>query len=119
MLRLEDERLLPRRLKGKILIQRNQHPQGNNLQITDFEGLRGMVEGSLWKSKRGRAAFDARLELKTGLYHSTGQYVSGKFSLGARFNNLRTTLFYFDGYGKDLSTYHLRTKYVGFGLELR
>ena len=92
---------------------------GNNVQITDFDGLRGMVEGSLWKSKRGRAAFDARLELKTGLYHSTGQYLSGKFSLGARFNNLRTTLFYFDGYGKDLSTYHLRTKYVGFGLELR
>ena len=92
---------------------------GNNVQITDFDGLRGMVEGSLWKSKRGRAAVDARLELKTGLYHSTGQYLSGKFSLGARFNNLRTTLFYFDGYGKDLSTYHLRTKYVGFGLELR
>ncbi|NCF17924.1 MAG: hypothetical protein GWP63_06750 [Haliea sp.] len=92
---------------------------GNNVQISDFDGLRGMVEGSLWKNRRGNLAFDARLELKTGLYHSPGQYLSGKFSLGARFNNLRTTLFYFDGYGKDLSTYHLRSKYVGFGLELR
>jgi len=91
----------------------------NNAQIADFDGLRGMVEGSLWKTKRGRAAFDARLEFKTGLYHSTGQYLSGKLSLGARFNNVRTTLFYFDGYGKDLSTYHLRSRYVGIGLELR
>ena len=92
---------------------------GNNLQISDFDGLRTMVEGSLWKTERGRVAFDTRLELKTGLYHSTGQYLSGKLSLGARFNNLRTTLFYFDGYGKDLSTYHLRSRYVGIGLELR
>ncbi len=92
---------------------------GNDLRISDFDGLRAMVEGSLWKYRRGRVAFDARLELKSGLYHSFGEYLSGKLSLGARFNNLRTTLFYFDGYGKDLSTYHLRSKYIGLGLEIR
>ncbi len=92
---------------------------GNSSDITDFDGLRGMVEGSLWKSRDDEIGIDARLEVKTGLYHSFGENVSGRISLGARIKNLRTTVFYFDGYGRDPSTYHLRTRYAGIGLELR
>lgn len=93
--------------------------ESNRVRITDFDGFRGMVEGSLWRSPATSLRIDARLELRTGLEHSTGQYWTGRFSLGAEWENLRATLFYFDGYGRDPSTYHLRTRYAGFGVELR
>jgi len=93
--------------------------EGNDARITDFDGLRGMVEGSLWRSPETSLHINARLELRTGLEHSTGQYWTGKLSLGAEWENLSATLFYFDGYGRDPSTYHLRTRYAGLGVELR
>ena len=45
--------------------------------------------------------------------------ISGLLSLGVAVENTRFMLFYPKGYGKDLSTYHIRTNYYGFGVELR
>ena len=92
---------------------------GNDLEIADFDGLRGMLERPLWRSADGRTQVDARLDLQTGLESSFAQYWSARLTLGAEWDNLRFVLFYFDGYGRDLSTYHLRTQYAGLGLELR
>ncbi|MCB1845129.1 MAG: hypothetical protein KDI09_19340, partial [Halioglobus sp.] len=83
------------------------------------DGLRGMLERPLWRSGDGRTQVDARLDVQTGLESSFAQYWSGRLTLGAEWDNLRLTLFYFDGYGRDPSTYHLRTQYAGLGLELR
>jgi len=92
---------------------------GNNSEITDFDGLRGMLERPLWRSDDGRTQVDARLDLQTGLENSFAQYLSARLTLAAEWDNVRLMLFYFDGYGRDPSTYHLRTQYAGLGLELR
>ena len=77
------------------------------------------VAAALLLAAAALAVAAARLELKTGLEHSMGEYLSGRLTLGAQFDNLRFALFYFNGYGRDPATYHLRTEYAGLGLELR
>lgn len=93
--------------------------EDTSTEITDFDGLRVMAERSFLVDAVSDISLDARLDLQTGLESSFGQYLSGRLTLGAKFDNLRLTAFYFNGYGRDLSTYHLRTEYAGFGLELR
>ncbi len=58
-----------------------------------------------------------RVELKSGTsdLDALGHF-GGKVSLGF-FDCL--TVFYFNGYGKEPSSYHLRSEYVGIGLEVR
>ncbi len=90
---------------------------GNDVKISDFDGLRGSIDGSFWNNNT--FSLDAKLDLVTGLEHSFGQYLSGRVTLGAKWDNVSLTLFYFDGYGRDPSTYHIRTQYAGLGFELR
>lgn len=90
--------------------------ESNSDVIGDFDGLRVAVDGSL--PDAGPLSLDARLELQTGLEHSFGQYVTGRLTLGAKWDNIRLTLFYFDGYGRDPSTYNVRTRYGGIGFAL-
>ncbi|GAB5451298.1 MAG: hypothetical protein Hals2KO_16260 [Halioglobus sp.] len=90
--------------------------ENDDSRITDYDGVRTMVQQSF---PFDNFSLDARLELKTGLEHSFGQYLSGRLSLGAKWENLHLTLFYFNGYGRDPSTYHLRSEYMGLGLVLK
>lgn len=91
--------------------------EGNHSRISDYDGLRGMIEAG-WQSRHYPFALNARLELKTNTTGSFAEHWTGKLTLGANFRNLRGTLFYFDGYGREPSTYHLRTRYAGLGIEL-
>lgn len=85
----------------------------NGAKIQDYDGLRLMFE------QRTPIPGDVglRLELKTGTAdgEALGNF-GGKVSLNW-WNCM--TLFYFNGYGKEPSSYHLRTEYIGFGLEFR
>ena len=45
--------------------------------------------------------------------------LTGRITLTKQIEGIPFSLFYFDGYGKELSTYHLRTQYAGIGLEFR
>lgn len=85
-------------------------------KIQDYDGLRFMYEHEIPTFKcKGRSA--VRLELKTGSsgFESLG-HLSAKISY--TFCNCMQ-IFYFNGYGKEPSTYHLRTEYAGFGLVFR
>ncbi len=59
-----------------------------------------------------------RLELQTGLW-SPFDKIGGKASLGMSINSFLISLYYYNGYGKDISAYHRRTEHAGIGLELR
>ena len=64
--------------------------------------------------------FSARLELKTGIADADSlKNLTGRITLTKQIEGIPFSLFYFDGYGKELSTYHLRTQYAGIGLEFR
>jgi hypothetical protein len=91
---------------------------GNDDEISDYDGLRGMAEWA-WETPLPETWLSTRLELKTGLYDSPFDQLTGRLSLGVQSENIRLTAFYFDGYGRDPSTYNLRTRYFGAGLELR
>jgi len=59
-----------------------------------------------------------RLELQTGLWAPFDK-IGGKASLGMGINSFVVSLYYYNGYGKDISAYHRRTEHAGIGLELR
>jgi hypothetical protein len=97
---------------------------GDDSEIHDYDGLRAMAEFNyipftavdleLFSKK-----VLARVELKAGTRDSFLENLGGKLSLGMQFGNTRFTAFYFNGYGREPSTYHLRTEYAGLGVELR
>ena len=83
----------------------------------------GSVLGGKLGQKAGQDVF-TRLELKTGTRDTEAlENIGGKLTFGWNIanekTNIRLTGFYFNGYGKELSTYHLRTEYFGVGLEMR
>jgi hypothetical protein len=90
---------------------------GNNAKIEDYDGLRILAERSFGAAEY---PFLGRLEYKGGVssLDALGN-ASWKLSLGIKALNTRFTAFYFNGYGRDPSTYHLRTEYLGIGLEFR
>lgn len=75
-----------------------------------------MFESKLWETD-SEFDFKLRTELKAGIHDPTNP--GGKLTLEIVKRNLRLSAFYFNGYGKEPSTYHLRTKYFGLGLEFR
>jgi outer membrane phospholipase A len=90
---------------------------GNDATIGQYDGLRGVLEYG--PSRR----LLLRADLKTGI---RGDYVMNKVSYKATASwriwpqqNLVLTGFYFNGYGREPSTYNLRNKYVGIGFEFR
>lgn len=93
----------------------------NRRRIQDYDGFRllGEIEFPLFGT-----SFDviARSEIKTGVSRRNAfSKITTKTSLGTRLSdsNIRISAFYFDGYGKEPSTYHLKSRYWGIGLELR
>jgi len=87
---------------------------GNQATIAEYDGLRLMVEKVFSPFNKN---FLVRTEFKTGIRDLSN--FSGKLTIGYKLKNTRLTAFYFNGYGKEPSTYHLRTQYAGIGLELR
>lgn len=95
-------------------------------EIGDFDGARFTAEFSTpfyWDS----FSFTPRLDIKTGINRFFDK-TSYKVSVPVLIKRLpgsedawrvRFSAFYWNGYGKDPSTYHLRTEYWGLGLELR
>ena len=90
-------------------------------RIQDFDGLRLAMERSFSAERLGSDNyFITRLQLQAGTSEwSALATVSGRLSLGFALGQTRLVAFYHNGYGKDLSTYHIRTNYLGLGLELR
>lgn len=91
-------------------------------KISEYDGLRGVVAYAI--PLKGRVGPVDQLlfrgEFKTGVNGFKAlKHFGGKLSLGVKAWNTRFSIFYFNGYGKELSTYHLRTQYFGVGLELR
>ena len=87
---------------------------GNKATIAEYDGMRFMAEKVFNPFQK---QFLVRTEFKTGIRDFSN--FSGKLTLGYKLNNTRLTAFYFNGYGKEPSTYHLRAKYVGVGVEFR
>jgi hypothetical protein len=98
-------------------------------KLTDYDGLRFLYEhynnespfnlgGKLFGLNS--AAFVTRAELKSGtLGVKNLRQISGKFSAGWKFENLVLMGYYFNGYGKEISSYHYRSQHWGVGLEFR
>jgi hypothetical protein len=83
--------------------------------IQEFDGLR--MQAEVIKKLPFFGHSSARLETKMG---TSDWEALGHFSARASINMWDVfTLFYFDGYGKEPSTYHLRTQYFGIGIEVR
>jgi len=90
---------------------------GNEDKIRDFDGLRLTGEKGI---HLGQLDLLGRLELKNGLYSwDAMSNFTWKLSLVTGLENFQLAAFYFDGYGKEPSTYHLRTRYFGIGVELK
>lgn len=87
----------------------------NNESISDYDGLRFMAETTLRPGTD--FALELRADIKSGIHDPLN--FGGKLTLGIVKRNFRLTAFYFNGFGKEPSTYHLRTQYFGIGLELR
>ena len=86
--------------------------------IREFKGL-DLIANYTWV--RNDKIFNRiRLSYKlgTGELSYIGNHLSQKASLTVRVAELPLTLFYFDGYGENLSQYHTRSQYIGVGIEL-
>ena len=93
-------------------------------KIQDYDGLRLMNEKfyslNPLSSFLESTALITRLELRTGIRDDNAlSNVSSEWTVGLMWRKLMLTTFYFDGYGKELSTYHLRTRHWGLGVEIR
>lgn len=88
----------------------------NDSKIQDYDGLRVTYEQHYPRTWLLGDSF-VRLELKTGTsdWDSVGN-IGGKASL--TFHTF-WNVFYFKGYGKEPSSYHLESQYAGFGFEFR
>ena len=84
----------------------------NQVEINDYDGLRFIVDNyaNRWlryglNLRVGTADLDALRRL------------SYEFQLTWRIGNVPLKFFYFNGYGKDISTYHIKDEYIGLGFE--
>lgn len=82
--------------------------------IADFDGLRFRYElshGDNWLY---------RANLKTGIsWDKMFRNIGGEVSVMRKLKRSWVTFYYFNGYGKDLGTYHRRTTYYGIRFEFR
>jgi hypothetical protein len=98
--------------------------ENDDSEIHDYDGLRAMAEFNYIPfTDVDLKLFDERIltrvELQAGTRDSFLRNMGGKISLGMQFGNTRLTAFYFNGYGREPASYHLRTEYAGVGVELR
>jgi outer membrane phospholipase A len=93
-------------------------PPAENATIADYDGLRLLYE--ILSLSNRPLDFSARIELKTGTASTDAlQNLTTRITLLKRIFGIPLFAFYFNGYGKETSTYHLRTQYAGIGLEFR
>lgn len=86
--------------------------------IGDYDGIRFLWEQTFEPFFTHPIMY--RIEYKTGVKKDSAfQYNTAKLTLNVAVARAWLSLFYFNGYGKELSTYHLRTNYVGIGFEFR
>lgn len=98
-------------------------------KLTDYDGMRFLWEHyddtsifNLGNNVFGldSAAFIKRVELKSGtLGLKNLRQISGKISAGWKFKNFVLMGYYFNGYGKEISSYHYRSQHWGLGFEFR
>ncbi len=81
--------------------------------IHEYDGLRLLAEQ---KFKLCGIDSNIRLELKTGY---AGDEALQNWTYKPSFTWGILHLFYFDGYGKEPSSYHIRNQYAGIGVEFR
>lgn len=83
--------------------------------INDFDGIRWSLEGLNYLGDFA----DIRVEFKTG---NRDFSALGNISTKIVLSNLWVTplsLVYFNGYGREVSTYHERNSYLGIGIEVK
>ena len=85
-------------------------------RISDYDGLRLTIDGIA--TSDGDWRYSA--QLRTG---SSDSDALKRLTLGLDITyeglGIPLTFFYFDGYGKDISTYHLKDSYLGIGLKFK
>lgn len=90
----------------------------NSSRIEDYDGLRMSVD----KGHRlgGVVPLLLRAELKAGTSSLAAlKNFGGKVSIGMKTSSFVSSLFYYNGYGKEPSTYHIPTEHWGLEIELR
>ena len=87
--------------------------------IRDFDGLRLILNDYVFSD------FQYGLQLRTGITDETAfDNWSYRFEISFRLENapiisdIPFTLFYFNGYGENISTYHIKNDYIGFGIKI-
>lgn len=103
--------------------------RSSRARLTDYDGIRFLwehydgetsrnLDGSLFG--QSSTAFVKRVEIKSGtLGIKNLRQISAKVSAGWKFKNLVLMGYYFNGYGKEISSYHYRSQHWGLGLEFR
>tara|TARA_R110002110_G_scaffold147129_2_gene337484 strand:- start:189559 stop:190428 length:870 start_codon:yes stop_codon:yes gene_type:complete len=83
-------------------------------KINDYDGIRWIMGDFELPADFG----NLRLELKTGNrdFDALGN-ISGKFVF-SDFLGFPLNIFYFSGYGRELSSYHERNQFIGIGIEM-
>jgi hypothetical protein len=110
-------------------------PVGNS-KISEYDGLRLMLEGTHklgenWSFIRNTELL-GRVQTKTGIsdlkaLENLGGQITIAVKPAVRISrilsdepwNFWISFFYFNGYGREPSSYHYRTEYMGIGLEMR
>lgn len=81
-------------------------------EINDFDGFRFGIDN--YANKR----LQYGLSLRTGTSSTEAlKHISYQVEVAYRVSNVPIKLFYFNGYGKDISTYHIKDSYIGLGFE--
>lgn len=89
----------------------------NDAQISDYDGLRLSIEPL--KTSRNPNFGNIRLDIKMGNSEIKSlEHFSTKVTLFNLFNG-PWTAFYFNGYGREVASYHERNEYIAFGFEFR
>lgn len=81
-------------------------------EISDYDGFRFIIDN--YANDRWHYG----INLRTGTSSSEAfRNISFRIEMTYRLSNVPIKLFYFNGYGKDISTYHIKDEYFGLGFE--
>ncbi len=81
--------------------------------IRDFDGFRFIIDHHLSDD------WMYAIQLRTGLSSEAAlDNWSYNLELTYQWDDIPLTLYYFDGYGENISTYHIKSDYVGFGIKI-
>jgi hypothetical protein len=81
-------------------------------EISDYDGLRFAIDNF------AKEHWHYGLSFRSGTSSTDAlKRISYQVEVTYRVSNLPVKLFYFNGYGKNISTYHIRDEYIGLGFE--